>query len=131
MVGCRRSGIAWVCTLVLVLQTLASAMVVGRAAAAQIDPFAGIAICGSRIAAAAHDGGPGTPDGDHHGQACPGECCWAACCFGPLMAMLPQLRQLAVRQVPAAAAGMPARSIALPAQRVADRFQARAPPVSL
>jgi hypothetical protein len=125
-----RSGIAWVCALVLLLQAAAAALAIGRAAAAQLDPLSRIPICGGQTAAG-KDHAPAAPSGDHRDQHCFGECCLAGCCPGPLAAVLPQLRDMAI-PAPALADNVWWPAPVAPVVKQADGpFKARAPPLSL
>jgi len=127
----RRSSVVWACTLVLLLQTLVAGVVAGRAAAGQIDPFAGIPICGGRTLGDSQEFGPGAPSSDRHGHACIGDCCLAGCFPGPLVAVLPQLQETEVRRLLPRATVVLVTSVILPPEQVFDRFQARAPPLFL
>ncbi|MFO1057639.1 MAG: hypothetical protein U1E53_11810 [Dongiaceae bacterium] len=130
MVGRCRSTIARVCALLLLLQALAAAMATGRAVAAQIDPLAGIPICASN-AAVVRDSGFGVPAHRDRGHHCLDECCLAGSCPAALVAVIAQLRDVAVPRDLSDSAVLPVRLIGSNADRPADRFQARAPPLSL
>jgi hypothetical protein len=128
MAGRCRSGLAWACALVLLIQALAASMVAGRAAAAQADPLAGIPICAGWHAAG--DAGDGSRDHRHsHDLSC--DCCASGCCPAAFAAILPQQRQIPVPAIVGDVAAATDRSALAPRQRVAGRFRARAPPLPL
>ena len=128
MVGRCRSAVARFTALLLLLQALAAAMATAQAAAARIDPLAGIPICGTPAARAPGPGVPAQQDRHRHGLDA---CCLAGCCPGSLAAVLPPLRGIAAPGTLPDAATPPVRQIGSSADRAADRFRARAPPLSL